>query len=158
MLHKEGGQPSAELNEHQKRVWWTTWQIDTMTASELGLNPSFDLEDAETSLPSVDELSPTNRSDFAEFQILRAHIKLYSIKIAILKIAREYRVEGITNIQDVVRAPIDQLEKWRAELPIEYSFHFSQGIPPKMLELRAMRSLASVFLRYHQVSSGCLST
>src|SRR5690348_7116095 len=65
MLHVPAAttEPSA-VAEHRKRVWWTTFLMDVMVSSEMGLRAAFGFAQAEHALPSDDRLSPAQRGDF----------------------------------------------------------------------------------------------
>lgn len=143
---------SLDDKEHWTRVWWTTWQLDTMTAFEMGLKSTFLLENLETSLPSARHIACSGHAEFSDPRILTAHIKLCSTRIEVLKTAKRPRVEDAVSFQGMIRDSLRQLQQWLAELPKEYFFEFHNGPPSRMLEMESVRSLASIYLRYHQVS------
>ncbi|TPX15852.1 uncharacterized protein E0L32_000186 [Thyridium curvatum] len=172
MLHKPPSATSklsAVAAEHHKRVWWTTYQLDAMTSAEVGLKATLRFDDAELPLPSDEGLlhlpsSPPQQQqqqqedvvgEFHDAQVLAAYLKLCSIRSDIAETAGRLREEDFADYQRVVREPLRRLERWRAELPARYSFDFANlagggGLPPAMLALPSMRSLASIYLRYHQ--------
>lgn len=139
--------------EHRKRVWWTTFLMDAMVSSEMGLRAAFGFAQAEHALPSDDRLSPAQRGDFWDSNIMSAHLKLCEIRSLILESVGRLDEADFANYDKFVAAPLQELESWNRELPGEISFDFSCGVPQAMLERSSMRSLASCYLRYHQV--GC---
>lgn len=127
--------------------------MDAMTSAEVGLKATLRFGDAELPLPSDELLTPQDRVDFRDAQILAAYLKLCSIRSDIAEVVGRLQEEDFINYQQVVQEPLQRLDQWRLELPAQYSFEFSCGIPPAMLAFQSMRSLASVYLRYYQVST-----
>lgn len=152
MLHQPAVGKAPSVAEHHKRIWWTTFQLDAMTSAEVGLRPTLCFDDAQLALPADELLSHQDQRDFHDAQILAAHLKLCGIRSDIADVVGRLQQEDFTNYRQVVQQPLGRLEQWRLELPAHCSFEFSQGIPPAMLSLPSMRSLTSVYLRYHQVS------
>jgi len=150
MLHKPATTKPPAVSEHQKRVWWTTFLMDTMTSSEVGLKATLRFKDTEQLLPSSAQLRMDEQRDFRDPEILTAHIKLCDIRNDILETAGRLQQQDFANYHQAIHYPLCLLEQWRLEVPAQYSFDFSQGIPTQMLQLVSMRSLASLYLRYHQ--------
>ncbi|KAL1855821.1 hypothetical protein VTK73DRAFT_8463 [Phialemonium thermophilum] len=77
----QGGQGlSAAEQEHRKRVCWTSYCLDKMTSSELGLLPSFQPGQIKVDLPRDDQLRPEDAAEFHEAEFLRARIQLTFMK------------------------------------------------------------------------------
>ncbi|KAH7029793.1 proline utilization trans-activator [Microdochium trichocladiopsis] len=150
MLHKPAGQVSAPAAEHQKRVWWTTYLLDSMTSLEMGIRATFGALEAEQSQPSDEQLSKTDQDDFWDAQILTAHLNLDSARRLVLETVGLLHDADFAGFKRAIEVPLQELEKWRLALPNSSSFDFSSGIPEAMLEQPSMRSLASLFLRFHQ--------
>lgn len=150
-LHKAQCVVDSALSEHRKRIWWTTFQMDSMTAMAVGLRPTLRYGHAEQSLPSDELLDEYWCPDFSDGQIISAQVKLCQIQIEVFEAAAKLQDGDFLSYQRVIEKPSKQLEKWRMELPSQYSFDFSQDMPPQLLVLPAARSLSSVYLRYHQV-------
>lgn len=125
--------------------------MDVMVSSEMGLRAAFGFAQAEHTLPSDDQLSPAQRGDFWDSNIMTAHLKLCKIRSLILDSVGQIDEVDFATYDKSVAAPLQELETWKRELPAEISFDFSDGVPQAMLDLLSMRSLASCFLRYHQV-------
>jgi hypothetical protein len=152
MLHVPAAATEPPIvSEHRKRVWWTTFLMDAMVSSEMGLRAAFGFAQAEHALPSDERLSPMQLGDFWDSNIMTAHLKLCSFRSLILESVGRLDEADFASYDKFVAAPLQELESWKRELPDEISFDFSAGVPPKMLELPSMRSLASCYLRYHQV-------
>lgn len=151
MLHIPSKTESPVMAEHRKRVWWTTFLMDAMVSSEMGLRAAFGFSQAEHSLPSDTQLPVAQLGDFWDSQIMTAHLKLCNIKSLILDTVGQLQATDFSSYEKVIETPLRELESWKHELPSRIRFEFSNGVPPPMLELPSMRSLASCYLRYHQV-------
>ncbi|RDW78728.1 uncharacterized protein DSM5745_05580 [Aspergillus mulundensis] len=152
MLHKPAISETPATTEHQKRVWWTTSLMEAMTSSERGLRSTFGFMQAEQHLPSDELLAPNERDNFWDAQLMAAHLKLCKIRSLILETLghlHEYE-NDFDRYEKAVEVPLRELELWKRELPPDISFEFSQGVPQDMLDRPSVRSLASMYLRYHQ--------
>lgn len=47
--------------------------------------------------------------------------------------------------------PLSILENWQKQLPSDLDFDFTNGIPESLMAMPHCRSLASLYLRFHQV-------
>lgn len=150
MLHVPSTTEPPAVAEHQKRVWWTTFLMDAMVSSEMGLRPAFGFAQAEHASPSDERLSPTDRREFWDSNIMSAHIKLCNIRISILETVGRLHETDFASYEKVISGPLHDLEAWKRNLSPEISFEFQDGVPQAMLERPSMRSLASCYLRYHQ--------
>ncbi|OAL53100.1 hypothetical protein IQ07DRAFT_641511 [Pyrenochaeta sp. DS3sAY3a] len=143
--------PQCDL-EHRKRLWWTTYQLDAMTGSELGLNSTYDFDELEArlALPSDLAVPADDQDEFARASILVAHIRLCSVRSEILSVANAGLLGGnMTEVEAALASPIAILEQWRHQLGEDISFDFASGMPTAMIELPECRSLASLYLRFH---------
>lgn len=141
--------------EHRKRLWWTTYQLDAMTGSELGLNSTYDFEEIESKLglPSDENLSTLEQDEFVPCAILIAHIRLCSVRAGILSTASTKLLDAdFEQLTTIIGPPMTVLEDWKKRLPETINFECSGGIPPQMVEMSECRSLSSVYIRFHQVS------
>lgn len=121
-----------------------------MTSSEVGLRAPSRLRDAEQSFPSDAYPRVDEQEDFRDSDILTSHLKLCDIRNDILDVAGQLHQHDFANYHKAVHYPLCLLEHWREEMPARYSFSFAHGIPPAMLTLPCVRSLASLYLRFHQ--------
>jgi proline utilization trans-activator len=142
--------------EHHRRLWWTTYLLDAMTGSEMGINSAWDHEEIERrlGLPSDAGLSPQDRQELSPALIFTAYIPLCSIRSEVLSLASsELANASYQQIEETLRRPIAVLERWRESLPSTINFSFTSGIPPGMLSMQECRGLASLYIRYHHVST-----
>jgi proline utilization trans-activator len=151
MLHSPTRTEPPAVAEHRKRVWWTTFLMDAMVSSEMGLRATFGFEHTEHSLPSDAQLPAADRDDFWDSQIMTAHLKLCNIKSLILDTIGRLQQTDFASYEKLIEVPLCGLESWKRELSPVISFEFSNGVPQAMLDRPSMRSLASCYLRYHQV-------
>ncbi|KAL4778826.1 fungal-specific transcription factor domain-containing protein [Aspergillus varians] len=149
-LHKPSTPPLPALEvEHRKRVWWTTYCIDRMTSTELGLPPAFQVHQVEQSYPDDSMLLPADREEFHDAETLTTQVELAFIHGDICENLRSIRKDNTTNVGDLTRPILHRLEEVRARLPQHMSFDVENGMPPAMKQM-ADRSLASLYQRYHQ--------
>ncbi|KAH7125232.1 fungal-specific transcription factor domain-containing protein, partial [Dendryphion nanum] len=143
--------------EHSRRLWWMTYQLDAMTGSEIGLNSTFDFEEIEAKLglPTDDNLSAEDHDNFTISTIFTAHIRLCSARSGILSVASaELSGADDDQLEVMLRRPMHVIEEWRRQLHSTINFEFSNGIPATMISKPECRSLASLYLRFHQVTTG----
>ncbi|ETN38206.1 uncharacterized protein HMPREF1541_06237 [Cyphellophora europaea CBS 101466] len=150
MLHKPVGTRSAAAAEHSKRLWWTCLLMDNMTSSEVGVKPTLRFNEAELPLPADNLLPMDAQGDFNDPAIFTAHLKLCNIRNDIHETAGRLQQHDFANYHQAVQHPLRLLQQWLVEMPDEYSFGFNDGMPAEMLSLTSMRSLTSLYLRYHQ--------
>ncbi|KAL4962008.1 transcription factor domain-containing protein [Aspergillus stella-maris] len=149
-LHKPASQSLPPLDvEHRKRIWWTTYCIDRMTSTELGLPPAFQINQVEQTYPDDSLLSPTDAREFYDAETLTTQVQLGFIHADICENIRSIRKDNTTGVGDLTRPILLRLEKVRARLPSHMSFDVENGMPPAMTQM-ADRSLASLYQRYHQ--------
>lgn len=151
MLHRPATTSGPVLKEHRKRVWWTTFIMDTMISSEMGLRSSFAFSKAEHSTPTDEHLPMATGCDFWDSMLMSAHIKLCNIRSIILETLSQVHATDFAGYEQLIAEPLRKLETWKLELPVEISFDFTVGVPQEMLNRPSVRSLASCYLRFHQV-------
>ncbi|KAL2212087.1 hypothetical protein CC79DRAFT_1364371 [Sarocladium strictum] len=150
MLHIPSTNETPLIAEHRRRTWWTTFLIDTMVSSEMGLRASFSFSQAEHSMPSDDQLQPAQYGEFWDSTIMTAHLKLVHIRGMILETISQVHEVDFASYQRTIAVPLRELQIWKSELPADIRFDFSVGVPSRMIERPSMRSLASCYLRFHQ--------
>lgn len=124
--------------------------MDTMTSAEVGLKASLRFTEAEQPMPSNASLKSEEQADFRDPDILAAYLRLCEARNIILETAGRLQQDDFTNFSHAVQHPLHLLEQWRLAMPPKFSFDFSYGLPSAMLNLPSMRSLASLYLRFHQ--------
>lgn len=84
---------------------------------------------------------------------MTAHLKLVHIRGMILETIGQVHEVDFASYQRTIAVPLRELEIWKSQLPADIRFDFSGGVPSRMIERPSMRSLASCYLRFHQVCS-----
>ncbi|KAM0545426.1 hypothetical protein ACHAPJ_011331 [Fusarium lateritium] len=152
-LHQSPSQTYSELDkEHRKRVCWTSYCLDKMTSSELGLLPSFQHSQIKLDYPSDQQLEPGDADQFFEADFLHARIQLTLMKAEadiFIDLWQSIR-DDIPDGERRVRPILLKLENWLHELPTSLKFDCEAGMPEAMAQAPNMRSLASLYLRWHQ--------
>ena len=124
-----------------------------MVSTELGLATSSEIPGQRLQLPLSSGLSPVEIEEFFNPHLLTAQVQLCSIKSKVVETVTQHLLIGDNGWPlDIIRPCLDLLQNWRRGLPEHMSFTFERGISPRMLELPFVRVLASLYLRYHQVS------
>ncbi|KAM0327548.1 hypothetical protein ACHAQA_005839 [Verticillium albo-atrum] len=137
-------------NEHRKRLWWTSYCMDRMTTTELGLSPLQTVTPDTVELPSTADLTPSELEEFFDAHVLAAQAQMCEIKRNVANtVTRHLRVPDSERTLDALKPCLDMLQHWRFSLPIHMSFEFENGIPAKMMELPVARVLSSLYLRYN---------
>ncbi|KAJ6441132.1 proline utilization trans-activator [Purpureocillium lavendulum] len=139
-------------HEHQKRVCWTSYCLDKMASSELGLMPSFQPGQVKLEYPSNNPISPEDAGQFHEAEFLCARIQITLLKAeadVFIDMWQSIR-DDISHVERQVQAILAKLHCWLVELPRQMSFDCESGIPEAMARMPTMRSLASLYLRWYQ--------
>ncbi|KAL1859188.1 hypothetical protein Plec18170_002303 [Paecilomyces lecythidis] len=149
-LHKPSSSTVPALEaEHRKRVWWTTYCIDRMTSTEMGLPPALQVHQIEQSYPDDSMLLPADRGEFYDAETHTTQVQLALIHADICENMKSIRKDNTTSVGDLTRPILQRLETVRAGLPPHMSFDVENGMPPAMKHM-ADRSLASLYQRYYQ--------
>lgn len=127
--------------------------MNKMISTELGFS-LFDESAVDWSnLPSSENLEGSDLEEFSDPNLLTAQARLCLIKSKALETAsRGFPAQSPDAACSAVQPCLDMLQEWRDSLPPYLSFTFADGLDPKMVELPFVRILASLYLRYHQVS------
>lgn len=101
-------------------------------------------------MPSDEGLTLDEQRDFATADILTAYLRLCDVRSSVSEATTRLRQGDFANFHITMQQPMSLLSQWRQSIPEKYDFDFILGIPEKMTTLPSMRSLASVYLRFHQ--------
>lgn len=144
--------PPSE-KEHRKRVCWTSYCLDKMTSSEMGLLPSFQSTQIEIEYPTDDSLSFEESENFFEADFFRARIQVTMMKAEadIFIDSWQSTRDDILEIERRAGPILAKLESLTRNLPGYMLFNRELGLPDEMVRLPTMRSLASLYLRCNQV-------
>ncbi|KAF9890087.1 hypothetical protein FE257_006248 [Aspergillus nanangensis] len=137
--------------EHRKRVCWTSYCLDKMTSSELGLVSSFRPGQIELEYPTNDVIPVEDAVQFHEAEFFHARIQLTLIKAeADVFIDMWHSIQDdIPDIERQVIPIMTRLQSLISNLPAHMSFDCESGMPEDMTRMPTMRSLASLYLRCH---------
>jgi hypothetical protein len=153
MLHETAASlTSLSTMEHDKRVWWTMFIMESLTAAVMGLKPSLNLCEISLPWPENAHLAASERNDFTDGSLLTANIKLHGIQIGILSVLDGLREEeDLTKFATAIQPLLVERARWTAALPLKYTFDFSVEIPQSLQDMQEKRSVASLYIRHHQV-------
>jgi proline utilization trans-activator len=153
LLHKPspGVSHSAVEVEHRKRLWWTSYCLDRITSIEMD-KPSGFSDETRIDYPTSEFLSIEDRNEFSEPEYLTAQVRLTVIKVDIVTTVSRLKTNDPADVQRIFQSKLESLESWKTGLSPHMIFDFEHGIPQEMIHLNAMRSLASLYLRFNQVS------
>ncbi|KAM5345224.1 hypothetical protein ACJ41O_011086 [Fusarium nematophilum] len=145
----QDGNPQRVKSEHMRRLWWTSYCMDRMVATELGLSPTQWVTPPGLRLPSSNGLLAEDLEQFFDPAILAAQIQLCEIKRNVADtVAGLLRTPDYHSILNAVQPCFQLLRNWKEGLPRHLVLHFDGD--QSMLDLPCARGLASLYLRYHQ--------
>ncbi|KAI4864022.1 fungal-specific transcription factor domain-containing protein [Hypoxylon rubiginosum] len=143
-----GSQENSCIHEHQKRTWWTTYCIDRITSTELGLRPI--INDLPLVPPSSTQLAPEDKDQFSNPHLLFALAQLCFIKGKVIDAVGQLQKYSLANTLKILRPCLTLLNDWMTGLPEDMTFTFEQGIPLQMQRHPYARNVASLYLRHNQ--------
>lgn len=152
-LAPQNSREQACLNEHRKQLWWTSYCMDRMVATELGVDPFQAAIPEGMQLPSTAHIAAEDIDQFFYTDILAAQAKLYDIKHKVATTVS--RVLWTSNEEEILNALspcLELLKQWWRDLPSHLQFEFDNGVPP----MPYGRLTSSLYLRYHQVTHDSL--
>ena len=137
--------------EQDKRTWWTSWCIDLMVCTELGVSPIHKNNNKRLELPSNNGVEEF-QGQFFNAQLLKAQIELCQIRLQVIETVTTRLQKGaLDRLRSVLSPCLTAINTWRKDLPLDLSFDFNEGIPQTLATSSLLRSVASLYLRYHQV-------
>lgn len=141
------------MAEHRKRVSWTAYCIDLLICTEIGLPPSHETNASGLEYPSDDTVQAA-RDQFFDARLLKAQAELCQIRGQVIKTVT-HRLDSceLEHPYEILGPCLERLHDWKAKLPMDLTHSFECGIPDAMAQSPLFRSLASIYLRYHQVSA-----
>lgn len=141
----EGYMISPVEREHRIRVWWSVYIIDRVTSSKLGHPVTVRDSDIDVDLPSMNNLTPSEREEFSDPSHLVAHLKLARITGDIIGDLYGRAGQDRAFVQSVHKI-LRSLRSWAETLP--ESVQISSHKPHKY----STRNVASLHLCFNQVS------
>ncbi len=149
---EEAAREERIAQEHRKRVWWTSYCMNRMVCTELGIPLVHEPASRDLQLPSSACLTPEEKEEFSDPNLLTALIQLCQIKFKVVETAsHQIRTSADGRPLDVLGPCLTTLKEWRQHLPRGLSFNFNNGTPKEMLGLPSIRVIASLYLRYYHV-------
>ncbi|KAI6080832.1 fungal-specific transcription factor domain-containing protein [Hypoxylon rubiginosum] len=144
----QGDSSKVVIQEHHRRTWWTTYCIDRITSTELGLRPIID--DLPLVPPSSSKLDSEDADQFSNPHLLFALAQLCFIKGKVVDAVGQLQKESLADSLKILNPCLTLLSDWMAGLPEDMSFTFEQGIKMQMQRHPYARNVASLYLRYNQ--------
>ena len=157
-------QSSSTLErEHIKRVWWSTFCLDNMTSTQMGVKPTLSAEQAASmAYPAPTPISSSSSdaadedsSFFSDSDYLTARVQLTLLQTEKATIEAHSKEKG-TEMQ--IRHRVQRLEEWRAGWPERMHLQPRCGEQTGLMTLshgvsteHEIRSLANLHLRSNQV-------
>ncbi|KAF9872883.1 hypothetical protein CkaCkLH20_09746 [Colletotrichum karsti] len=148
--HGAGGNSIQLMNEHRKRLWWTSYCMDRMISTELGVAPALSSVPDGIQLPNSNGLTVDELEELSDPNLLTATTQLCEIKRFVVITAAKYGDVDEEKRLEMIRPCIEMLQEWRGNLPSSMTFTFEENLPTRLMENQFGRILASIYLRYHQ--------
>jgi proline utilization trans-activator len=146
-------QSSPVEREHRKRVWWSTFCLDRMMSTQLGLLPSLHVDQADLDYPTQAGLSVDDAEEFADPDYLTARVQLTIIQANNSKTVFHVGDDDAHDIETILRPMLRRLGAWKAGLPTHMALEMEDGVAKPTRSLACMRSLANLYLRFNQVNN-----
>lgn len=139
--------------ERRKRLWWSTFCIDRMASTHMGLLPSLQIDQTDLEYPSQAGLSTVDTAEFKDPAYLTARVQLTIIQADLANQTYDLGRDDAKDIETIFRPMLQRLDVWRAGLPALMALGMEDGVPASMRKMPYMRSLANFHLRFNHVSS-----
>ena len=159
--------------ENRKRVWWSTFCIDRMASTQMGVLPTLQIGQGDLCYPSSEGLSRDDLDEFSDPDYLTARVQLTIIQAdaaSDVLSSEEQGEEGLDNdndddsvnngdnnknrrtIESFLRPRLQRLQEWKDALPAHMAVDFHASMAGLRDNMPLLRSLANLHLRYNQVS------
>lgn len=140
--------PDARILEHRKRLFWTAYIIDRLSAANLNHPPAIQDDDVGVDLPSeISTLGPTDSWDDSEYHI--ASIKLAGLLTVTIRsvysLVRNQDQVTCANLSSRVQGCLKDLQSWFEGLPRPLQLDESSMNEPHD------HKIVSLHLRFYQV-------
>lgn len=157
-LHKKSASKDCTPveREHRKRLWWSTFCIDRMASTQVGLLPNLRIDQVDLEYPSQDELSPEDLSEFSDPALMSARAQLTIIQDVNAKEVCQAGPDYARYIETVIRPALQRLDSWKEKLPAHLVLDLEARLPQSN-DMPYIRSFANIHLRFNQVCQGFLS-
>ncbi|KAK1702984.1 hypothetical protein BDP67DRAFT_550042 [Colletotrichum lupini] len=138
------------MNEHRKRLWWTSYCMDRMISTELGVAAAVACVPEGMQLPSSAGLDAEDLEEFSDPGLLTMQTQLCEIKRNVVRTAAQHVDVDDERRLEIIKPCLDTLQEWRSSLPQQVAFTFEESLPTRLMEAPHGRILASTYMRYHQ--------
>ena len=124
-------------------MWWTSYCMNRMVSTELGIPPTHEPASRDLQLPSSGQLTPGEQEEFFDPGLLSAQTQLCQIKFKVVETASHHlRMSASGKPLDILRPCLTTLQEWRKHLSRGMSFTFDHGIPKEMFGIPSCRIVA----------------
>ncbi len=163
LLHLHDPDASVDCSpaerENRKRVWWSTFCIDRMASTQMGILPTLQISQADLlSYPTMNGLAAEDLEEFTDPAYLTARIQLTIIQAdSVSEFGGSSDDDDAKNIASVLLPRLKKLQAWRAALPPHISVDFNKAMAMLLgngdhsHNMPELRSLGNLYLRYNQV-------
>ncbi|KAI0161791.1 hypothetical protein GGR52DRAFT_586018 [Hypoxylon sp. FL1284] len=136
--------------EHRKRVWWSTFCMDRMASSQMGLLPALQIDQVDLKYPTQAGLTPEELEEFSDPDFLTARIQLTIIQSNAVSDVCHLGQDDSKDTETVFRPMLRRLDAWKAGLPAHMALEIGDGLPKLRGQLPFVRSLANLYIRFNQ--------
>lgn len=142
---------NAVEREHRKRLWWSTFCMDRMASTQMGLLPNLQLDQMDLDYPSSDGLSPEDKTEFSDADLLKARAQLAIIQDVNASHVSQLGRDEALDIETVIGPALKRLDEWKQNLPAHLVLCSNTGLPVSS-SISFIRSFANLHIRINQVS------
>ncbi|KAK7699629.1 hypothetical protein SLS64_011583 [Diaporthe eres] len=140
-------EPTIQIREHRKRLFWTAFVLDRIFASKLNHPPAIQDDDIDLDLPS-EIPTPTPSDSFGDAEYHVANVTLARLLSSIIRSVYSVRKQAEGTCADVssrAQACLNDLQSWYEALPRRFQ------IDDKSLDDHHELQIVSLHLRFYQV-------
>ncbi|XXG99250.1 hypothetical protein Hte_005587 [Hypoxylon texense] len=154
VLHKASSSLdcSPVEREHRKRVWWSTFCMDRMASTQMGLLPALQADQVDLEYPTQKGLAPDDLEEFSDPDYLTARVQLTIIQSDAANDVYHLGQDDARDIETILRPVLRRLDTWKADLPDHMTLGIEDGLPELTGQLPLLRSLANLHLRFNQIA------
>lgn len=135
--------------ENRKRVWWSTFCIDRMASTQMGVLPTLQIDQGDLSYPTNDGLACENMDEFSDPDYLTARIQLTIIQADAVN--DHDNDNNDAKIDTFLHPTLRRLQAWKDGLPAHMAVAFHESMAKTEDNMALLRSLANLHLRHNHV-------
>ncbi|KAL3711793.1 hypothetical protein TMatcc_000485 [Talaromyces marneffei ATCC 18224] len=150
-LHKKSSSEDRTPveREHLKRLWWSTFCIDRMSSTQMGLLPNLQIDQIDIDYPSQHGLPPEDVTEFCDPDLLTARAQLTIIQDVNATNLSQVGRDSEDDFETIMFPAMQRLEMWKGKLPAHLILATDTRLP-NSTHMPYIRSFCNLHIRYNQ--------